>query len=71
MVMVVHFSVCDKDFDWEEGDPCEDIPFPFGIRGTALSGFELKCQDGKATLLTGEITAVKKPICGIMKFDGL
>jgi hypothetical protein len=51
MVMVLHFSVCDKNFGWEEGDPCEDIPFPFGIRGTALSGFELKCQDGKATLL--------------------
>jgi hypothetical protein len=53
MVIVVHFSVCGKDFRfrWLEGDPCEDIPFPFGIRGTAESGFELKCEDGKATLL--------------------
>jgi hypothetical protein len=37
MVIVMHYSVCEK-----EGDPCEDIPFPFGIQGTA---------DGKATLL--------------------
>jgi hypothetical protein len=37
MVIVMHYFVCEK-----EGDPCEDIPFPFGIQGTA---------DGKATLL--------------------
>jgi hypothetical protein len=52
MVIVMHYSVCEKDFGWEEGDPCEDIPYPFGIEGTAVSGFELKCQDGKATLLS-------------------
>ncbi|KAJ4776135.1 Wall-associated kinase family protein [Rhynchospora pubera] len=49
MAILTHRSHC--LFDWWEGQPCDSIPFPFGIHGRALPGFELSCDSGEAYLL--------------------
>ncbi|KAJ1692240.1 hypothetical protein LUZ63_008938 [Rhynchospora breviuscula] len=51
--ILTHRSHCLERFGWREGQPCDSIPFPFGIHGRALPGFELSCDSGEAYLLPG------------------
>jgi hypothetical protein len=44
-------SFCFERFGWTVGQPCDSIPYPFGITGKALPGFELNCHSGEANLL--------------------